>query len=82
MPTAENYLDPFECYSCGLPDRECICGPDDYDSEDYRPPDYDIGEYRGDDDEWACAFGADCLSPHFNHLRSECYTAEMAMGEG
>lgn len=78
MVTGENYLDPFECYSCGLPDSQCICGGDDYDSEDYRPADYDIGEYRGDDDGWGCEFGDRCLMPSYNHRRDECYTVEMA----
>lgn len=72
MPTPENYIDPFECYSCGLLDSECICDEGDYDPSDIRR----------DSDEWECAFGTDCLNPHFNHLRSECYTSEMAHEQG
>ena len=43
--------------------------------------DYDPSNFERDSDEWECAFGDDCLNPHFNHLRSECYTAEMIHGE-
>jgi hypothetical protein len=30
-----------------------------------------------DEDEWECAFGADCLMSS-RHMRLECYTVEMA----
>lgn len=42
------------------------------DIDDDLDPDWD------DDDEWVCEFGERCLVPHFIHLRSECYTVEMA----
>lgn len=44
------------------------------DDDDYRE-DYD----RDDDDfEWGCLFGPYCLAPSYDHMKSECYTKEMA----
>ncbi len=46
---------------------------------DYYDED-DEADYEEDDDEdeWECAFGVRCLMQSVPHLRSQCYTREMA----
>lgn len=41
-------------------------------ADDHDPDDGD------EEDEWGCEFGDLCLMPSYDHLRSECYTKEMA----
>lgn len=47
----------------------------DHETEEDNDLDYDEPDER---DEWGCEFGDRCLMPSYNHLRSECYTREMA----
>jgi len=35
-------------------------------------------EELDEDDEWVCAFPNECLMAYTEHMRSECYTVEMA----
>jgi hypothetical protein len=51
----------YDCHSCGLPEAICIC--------------IDVDDEEGED--WSCAFPGRCLMAHTDHMRDECYTAEM-----
>lgn len=42
-------------------------------ADDYEPEEDDDYE-----DQWECCFPDRCLMPSYNHMRSECYTREMA----
>lgn len=52
-----------DCYDCGLPDAICIC--------------IDVDDEQDGGDEWECAFPERCLMAYADHMRDECYTAEM-----
>lgn len=43
--------------------------------EDDWADEYELDE--DEEDEWECAFGADCVNPHYFHQRADCYTADM-----
>ena len=40
--------------------------------------DRDDERWDEDEDKWGCEFGVHCLMPSYEHLKSECFTVEMA----